>query len=408
MKVCFVHPCFPGQFTQLARHFVDQGHDVVAFHRGIVDGRSSSPIDGLRLVAFGTEPPAASDEESPVDRMTRLLGDAANLAMRADELKRAGWRPDIVYSHTGWGSAAFLHDVFPKAKYVTFCEWYYNNDARSTDFLIPGGRTLPQRMGTSSLNLPILAGLAHGDVLVSPTEWQKSQFPPAVRDRIEVAPDGIDLDFFSPDAAATVVLPNGKTVGRKDRIVTYATRGADPFRGFSQFIEALGRLQARDPRIEAIILGDRKVYYGSGAGTENHFHEVMAKAGIAPDRTHFLGRLGYEDYRNVLRASSAHVYLTVPFVLSWSFLEAMATGCAIVGSDTAPVREFMTDGENGLLANFFDTAEIADRISEMLDAGSRTETMRVNARGTIRRRWSADIAMGRHGQIVGRLLGQPK
>jgi glycosyltransferase involved in cell wall biosynthesis len=408
MKICFVHPYFPGQFARLARHFVEQGHDVVAFHSGIVDGRSSSPVDRVRLIEFGAEPPAAGRNNDALAGTARFLREAANLALRAEQFSSDGWRPDIVYSHTGWGSAAFLHDVFPKAKFVKFCEWFYNNDARSTDYLTPGRRPLPQRMGTSTLNLPILADLAQGHALISPTEWQKSQFPAIIRDKIEVLPDGVDLDFFSPDSIATFTLPDGRAVGRGDRIVTYVARGADPFRGFGKFIDALARLQARDPRVEAIILGDRTVYYGSGVGTESHFHDVMEKALIDPARTHFLGRLSYEDYRDVLRVSSAHVYLTVPFVLSWSFLEAMAAGCAIVASDTAPVREFMTDGENGRLANFFDTAELADRIAEMLDAGPPAEAMRAKARETIRQRWSAEIAIERHSAIADRLLNEAK
>jgi glycosyltransferase involved in cell wall biosynthesis len=408
MQICFVHHYFPGQFARLARHFVKEGHDVVAFHRGIVDGRSSTPIEGVRLIEYGQELPQPSPDEGVLAGTTRFIREAASLATRAGELRSEGWRPDVIYSHTGWGSAAYLHDVFPRAKYVKFCEWYYNNKTSSTEYLTPGGRALPQRMATTTLNLPILADLAHGDALISPTEWQKSQFPPAVRDKIEVVPDGVDLDFFAPDAAATFTLPDGRTIGRGNRIVTYAARGADPFRGFGPFMEALADLQARDPLIEAIVLGDKTVYYGSGSGTEDHFNAVISKTSIDASRTHFLGRVSYEDYRRVLQISSAHIYLTVPFVLSWSFLEAMASGCAVVGSDTAPVREFITNGENGRLANFFDPKDVADRIADLLDCDSETDALRARARDTIRKRWSAEIAIERHMAVVDRLLSERK
>lgn len=408
MQICFVHQYFPGQFTRLARHFVQQGHDVVAFHRGIEDGRSSTPVEGVRVIEYAQEVSTPSPDDSALEGMSRFVREAASLATRAEELRAESWRPDIIYSHTGWGSAAYLHDVFPRAKYVKFCEWYYNNKASSTEYLSPGGRSLPQRMATNTLNLPILADLAQGHHFVSPTEWQKSQFPPAIRDKIEVVPDGIDLDFFQPDPVATFALTDGRKVGRRDRIVTYVARGADPFRGFGRFMEALAQLQARDPKVEAIVLGDRKVYYGTGPGTEDHFNEVLSKVGIDPGRTHFLGRVSYEDYRRVLQISSAHVYLTVPFVLSWSFLEAMASGCAIIGSDTAPVREFVTDGKNGRLANFFDPAEIADRIAQQLEGGAEVDAMRTAARETVRKLWSAEIAIDRHMAIVDRLVRRSK
>jgi glycosyltransferase involved in cell wall biosynthesis len=406
MRICFVHQYFPGQFKRLAKHFVEQGHEVVAFHRGLVDGRSSSQIDGVRLIAYGQDLPE-QPESGALSAVEWYIREAADLATIAEEMRtEEGWRPDIIYSHTGWGRAAYLHDVFPRAKHVKYCEWFYNNRASSTEFLHPGGRHLPARMATSTLNLPVLGDMAAAHQLISPTEWQKTQFPLPLRDSIEVVPDGIDMDFFAPDPNASVTLPNGRIITRADRLVTYATRGADEFRGFGQFIEALGRLQARDPSVEAIVLGDRKAYYSASHGTETHFEETLAKTQIDPARTHFLGKLDYADYRTVLQVSSAHVYLTVPFVLSWSFLEAMAAGCAVVGSETAPITEFITHGENGLLANFFDTEELADRIEEMLDAGPRADAMRARARETIQQRWSAEIAIDRHMAIADRLLAR--
>ena len=408
MLICFVHQYFPGQFKRLAKHFVDEGHDVIAFHRGLVDGRSSNQIDGVRVIEYGQGLPP-QPETGALDALEWFIRESADLASIADDLRtEEGLRPDLVYSHTGWGRAAYLHDVFTRAKHVKYCEWFYNNRMSSTEFLHPGGRDLPSRMATSTLNLQILGDLAYGHKLIAPTEWQKSQFPLAMRDNIEVVPDGIDMDFFSPKPDATFTLPNGRVVSRRDRLVTYATRGADPFRGFGQFIEALGRLQAIDPTVEAIILGDRKIYYGSDHGTESHFDAVIAEAQIDPSRTHFLGKLDYASYRDVLRVSSAHVYLTVPFVLSWSCLEAMATGCAVIGSETAPVTEFVTDGENGLLANFFDTEELAERMAEMLDAGARADAMRVKARETVMRRWSAGVAIDRHMAIVDELTTSPR
>jgi glycosyltransferase involved in cell wall biosynthesis len=186
--------------------------------------------------------------------------------------------------------------------------------------------------------------------------------------------------------------------------VTYVARGADPFRGFAQFVAALSILQARNPNIEAMIVGDQTVYYGPGGGGDQYFQKVMATAEIDPARTHFTGRLPYDDYRKVLQISAAHVYLTVPFVLSWSALEALATGCLFIGSDTAPVREFVTHGENGLLADFFDSEALASLIEEAVKGGQRFDRMRTMARQTIRDRWEAEDAIRQHESLVERLL----
>lgn len=408
MRIAFVHQYFPGQFARLARHFVDEGIEVTAFYRGLRDGRSSDPVDGVRLIEYGQEIPPEPHETRALAGTERFIREAVSLARKAEEMRKEGWAPDVVYSHTGWGSAAYMHDIFPQAKFIKYCEWFYNNKPEITQFLSAAAPPTGIRIGTSLMNLPILGDLAAGDLLIAPTEFQKSQFPASIRPSIEVAPDGVDMEFFSPDPSATFALPDGRTLARRDRTVTYVARGADPFRGFKPFMEALALLQARDPSVEALILGDRTVYYGAGHGTEDHFHEVMKSATIDPLRTHFLGKRDYASYRDVLRISSAHVYLTVPFVLSWSMLESMATGCAVIGSDTAPVREFIHDRENGLLANFFDPEDIAARIEQALNGGPEIEAMRANARRTIEERWAADLALARHRELLARVIAQPK
>jgi glycosyltransferase involved in cell wall biosynthesis len=404
MRILFVHHYFPGQFQRIARHYQQGGrHDIVAFHRGLKDGRTSVPIDGIRMLEYGQEVIADRPADHVLFETEQYIREAASMAFRAHELRQSGWVPDLVYSHTGWGTGALLQDIFPEAKFVKYCEWFYNNSAESTEFLNPG-RPFEARLITSLLNIPVLADLARADLLIAPTEWQRSQFPSHMRGAIEIAPDGVDTDLFRPDPAAVFQLDNGRTFRPGDRVITYVARGADPFRGFRQFIEALSIVQARDGAVEAIVVGDQTVYYGAGHGGDSHFRAVMAEAKIDAARTHFTGTLDYGRYRSVLQVSAAHVYLTVPFVLSWSALESLATGCAFVGSDTAPVREFVTDGENGLLADFFDPAAIADRISTTLDGGPAIQRLRDRARQTILDRWAAEGAITRHEQLVAKLF----
>jgi glycosyltransferase involved in cell wall biosynthesis len=403
MRILFVHHYFPGQFQRIAQHYLDNGHDVIAFHRGLQDGRTAQPIEGLRTFIYGQEVVSDRPSDHVLHDTEEFIREAASMAFRANELKDAGWVPDLVYSHTGWGTGAFLQDIFPEAKFVKYCEWFYNNSPESTEFLNPG-RPFEMRLLTSLMNIPTLTDLVRADLLIAPTEWQRSQFPKHMRDAIEIAPDGVDTDLFKPDPHAAFTLPSGRTFKAGDHVLTYVARGADPFRGFKQFMDALAIVQARDPLVEAVVIGDRKAYYGAGHGTEKHFDQVMAEAKIDQARTHFTGTLAYDDYRKALQVSAAHVYLTVPFVLSWSAFESLSTGCAFIGSDTAPVREFVIDGENGLLADFFDPEALAGRIEQALAGGPDIDAMQEKARQTIIKRWSAEIAIRQHDMLIAKLF----
>jgi len=403
MKILFVHQYFPGQFKRIALHYVEAGHDVVALHRGLADGRSSPPIDGVRRMEYGTEVVADRPKDHILHNHETFIREAASACFQAIELRDGGWFPDLVYDHSGWGTGAFLQDVFPAAKYVKYCEWFFDNGPDSIGFLGPEP-AFEGRFINSLMNLPVLADLARADLMIAPTQWQRSKFPSALQASIEIAPDGIDTALFRPDADAVFEARDGRRFTRADRVVTYVARGADPFRGFRSFIEALAVLQARDSTVEALIVGDRSVYYGEGSGTDRHFNEVMATASIDPARTHFTGPLPYDAYRRVLQISAAHVYLTVPFVLSWSALEALSTGCAFVGSDTPPVREFVTHDENGLLVDFFDVEALAVSIARARAGGPDIDAMRAQARKTIIRTWSAAAAIDRHLALVSRLL----
>lgn len=406
MRILFVHQHFPGQFETIARHFLASGeHEICALYReGGDPGRnSSSSIDGIRTLPYGSEVTADRPPEHVLSGTDRFIREAASAAIVAEGLKREGWYPDLVYSHTGWGTGAFLHDIFPSARFVKYCEWFYNNNPESTEFL-KNDRPFEARIMTSLFNIPVLSDLMRADLLISPTAWQRSQFPAHVRGSIEIVPDGINTDVVKPDAKATFSLGGGKSYRAGDRVITYVARGADPFRGFKQFMEALAIVQSRDQDVEAIIVGDRKVYYGSGHGTEAHFHDVMRTTKIDLRRTHFVGRLDYPTYLRVLQVSAAHVYLTVPFVLSWSALEALASGCALIGSDTAPVREFIDHEQNGLLAGFFDPEAIAAQVEAALAGGPKIKMLREKARSTIESRWNLELAVRRHQDLISRLL----
>ncbi len=403
MKILFVHQHFPGQFPKLVRHFAQQGeHEIVALTSGQQIGQSNARVSGVRYIHYAPERDEV--ESNHVLRSTVEFAHNAYLcARKAEELAKSGWVPDVIYAHTGWGPSAFLKEIFPSAKAIKYLEWYYNNVDGDSDFLA-ADRPLEGRIQTSLMNMPILLDCTQADLLVSPTEWQKSQFPSFLRERIQVVPDGIDVDWLCPSATASFQLPNGRELTGNDRVVTYATRGADPYRGFEQFLQALALAQAEDPHLEGVILGDQKVHYGPGNGADRYCHDVMSRANFDPARTHFLGFVPYKNYRKLLQISAVHVYLTVPFVLSWSALEALSCGCLLVASDTPPVSEFVTHGENGFLCDFFDVRRLADTILHARNADLDFSPMRAKARQTILERWSTAKAMERHTSLLSGIM----
>jgi glycosyltransferase involved in cell wall biosynthesis len=246
--------------------------------------------------------------------------------------------------------------------------------------------------------------LAQCDHAIAPTRFQADQFPPAFRAKMTVLHDGIDTGLLTPgcrgrlEAAPFASHP-------PPEIVTYAARGLEPYRGFPQFIRALALLQKRREGMQAIVLGGDGVHYGRPREDGRSWKDaVLAETPtLDPGRVHFLGTIDHARFRAVLRASHAHVYLTVPFVLSWSLLDAMATGCAIVGSDTGPVREVIRDGETGLLADMRTPRGIAAAIERLLDDRRLAARLGAAARGHVAEHYALDRLLPRQLELIASL-----
>lgn len=402
MKIMVLHPAAPGQFAKLVRHFLSSAeNEVVLVHVGSQEIARGAVELGPRCRQFDLRELAADDgEHKPyLKTLDRFIRTATGAAHVADHLKAEGWSPDVVYSHTGFGLGAFVHNVFPDAIYVKYCEWHYRNAPNAAEFF-SGPRSIDNRVGTELLNGPVWWDLMRADLRVAPTRWQRQQFPEHARQSIQVVPDGIDTDLARPDPDAVFTTPDGTTFTRGDRVVTYVGRGADPFRGFAQFLKALEKVQAEDPTLQAIIVGDKLAHYGPTLGTQDYYDAVTANVTLDPARTHFTGPLPYAEFIKVLQVSAVHVYLTAPFVLSWSALEAMSCGCALVASDNPPVWEFIDDGVHGLLAEFDDVDEIAAKVQTLLDDADLRASCGRNARDVILERWRLDDAIKAHVDLV--------
>jgi glycosyltransferase involved in cell wall biosynthesis len=365
MNVLFIHQNFPAQFVHVAKELAAMGHRVVALS---ITGRS---VAGVEVVNYRVKAPAtlssvglARDFETKVARATACMQ-----AMAALEAK--GFDPDLIVAHPGWGEAMFCKDVWPKAKLVIYAEFYYSTEGADYNFDREfQADTLAGRAALRVKNSVHLHAFEQADLIYSPTHWQRSQLPAAYQHKAQVMFDGIDTNLAKPDETAQLSLTRQKIRLRPgDEVITFVNRNLEPYRGFHVFMRALVPILKERPNARCLIVGRDDVSYGSKApGGVTWREHVLKEVGsqLPMDRMHFLGGLPYEQYLKVLQVSACHVYLTYPFVLSWSCLEAMSVGCPLVASDTQPVREVVKPGINGVLVDFFDHIKIKDEVTAML------------------------------------------
>lgn len=307
-------------------------------------------------------------------------------ARKALELKAQGFTPDVIIGHPGWGETLLLHEVWPRVPMGLYCEFYYSADGADVGFdpeFPPTADPIANAGRLQIKNVNQLLALEHASHGLSPTGWQRSLYPDRVRSRIEVIHDGIDTQALRPHPRVTMRLRDKLTLTRDDEIITFVNRNLEPYRGYHVFMRALPELLRRRPRARVLIVGGDGVSYGAappGGRTWRNIFLDEVRAELDLTRVHFVGRLAYPDFVQMLQLSRVHVYLTYPFVLSWSLLESMSMGCAIVASGTPPVREVIEDGQHGLLVDFFDRPALVDAVCALLDDRARSERLGQQAR----------------------------
>jgi glycosyltransferase involved in cell wall biosynthesis len=403
LHTLFIHQNIPAQFRYLAPALAARGGNRVAF----LTRRDDVDLPGVRRVTYGAPNPAGEATHHYVRRFEASVRYGQQVARALVDLKREGFKPAVIIGHPGWGEMLFVRDVFPHASVISYAEFYYRAGGADVGFNPGETVSLDTACRIRARNAHLLLSLDLADIGLAPTQWQRSLHPPAYQQRIATIFDGIDTALVCPDPAAVFTLPDGRTLSRADEVVTYVARNFEPYRGYPSFIRSVPDILRARPDARIVIVGGDDISYGKvpedgRTWRETMNSEVPLDTPQYAERVFFCSRLPYRDYLKLLQISSAHIYLTIPFVLSWSCLEAMAAGCAMIASDTAPVREVITDGGNGRLVDFHDPAAIAAAVSAML--GNRAEAARLGAaaRATVQERYDLHDCLARQLALVER------
>jgi len=374
MNILFVHQNFPGQFKHLAPKLVSQGHNVfampvIATEEKQWQGVSLWPYQNSRSSSKNIHPWVAD-----IETKTIRADDCYRAALR---LRKKGFYPDVIVAHHGWGESLFLKEVWPNSKLGIYCEFFYHSKGADvgTDPEFPPRQDEACRLALKNINNLLHFELA--DAGISPTQWQASTFPQRFRKYISVIHDGIDTGVVCPDLDGFLTIDTREEgnikLTRKDEIITFVNRNLEPYRGYHIFMRALPKLLESRPNARVLIVGGDGVSYGAKPNSDKTWkdifiHEVKDQIKESDwKRVHFLGNIKYERFITLLQVSSVHVYLTYPFVLSWSLLEAMSVGCTIVASNTKPLHEAINHDETGRLVDFFDIDGICNEVCNLLD-----------------------------------------
>jgi glycosyltransferase involved in cell wall biosynthesis len=383
MNYLFIHQNFPAQYRHLARHLADQPGNLVYF----MTQPNDNAMEGVTKVTYPKDERGSVNCHAYSVEVDRAIYTGATVAGACQTLREQDFRPDLIVGHSGWGETLFVKDVFPDVPLLANFEFYYHAQGVDVDFDPEFVSLFNEPSRLRARNAVNLLAYESADWGHSATQWQRSLYPPEMRPRISVLHEGVDTDLARPAPAASFKLPGTSLVlTHADQVVTYVSRNLEPYRGFHMFMRALPQVLRRCPRARVVIAGGDGVSYGAPAPPRSTFRDMMLQelaGGLDLKRVHFVGMIDYSEYLKLLQVSAAHVYMTYPFVLSWSFIEALASGCAVVGSATPPVLEVLRDGENGWAVDFFSPSALADRIEAVLKEPARNQKIRDAARTTV-------------------------
>lgn len=403
MNIIFIHQNFPGQFRHIANQLASSPENkVYAICQAYAPKMSN--IDSLVYKPLPTPPQSV---HRYLDLTQRYVMNGHAVVQALSRLKEMNFQPDAIVAHTGWGEALYVKEVFPDTPLIGFFEFFFHTEGADVGFDPEQPLTLEDRLVVRTRNGINLLSLHTADAGITPTEWQRCVFPAEYRSKLHLIHEGVNVGLAAPDSTATLILENSRVLSRNDEVITYVSRNLEPYRGFHIFMRTVAEICKRRHHAHIVIVGGDDVSYGSRLPDgQTYRQKLLSEVEIDPARVHFLGRVSYQQYLRVLQVSSAHIYLTVPFVLSWSMLEAMAAQCLVIGSDTPPVAEVIRDGENGLLVDFFSPQAIADAVDQVFKHPEQMQSQRHAARQTVVSRYTHETGISGYLTLLAKICAK--
>ena len=394
MKILFVHQNFPGQFLYLAPQLQKRGHQCLALTDLANTRASDIPVLKYKHEAQTIDPAATRLGRNYIQMSDRGVT-VARAALQLRESKN--YVPDVIFGHSGWGETLFLKEVWPEAKLLIYAEFYYKGRGADVGFDPEFAKpNFDQVMIAQGRACHLGQALLHADAGLSPTEFQASTYPPALRQMIDVIHDGVNTVVMKPDAAARFTLPDGRRLAPGDEVLTFVNRNLEPYRGYHIFMRALPEVLKARPQAQVVIVGGDEVSYGAAPKGAKGWKELILsemRDRLDMARVHFVGKVPYDQFTALMQVSRAHAYLTYPFVLSWSMIEAMSAGAHVIASRVAPVQEVIIDGVNGTLVNFLDVPGWSRTLIEALANPAKFDAIRKAARQTALDRYDQRILL---------------
>lgn len=387
MRFLFVHQNFPGQYRHILRLLAAEGRHEIVF----ITEHAHQQLPGVRQVVYQPHRGPAHETHHYLRITEAAVVRGQAVARVCMDLKDHGFVPDLMIGHNGWGEILFLKDIYPGVPLLGYFEFFYHATGADVGFDPEYPSVVDTAPRTRMMNVGNLIGLDAADWGQTPTFWQRDQYPTCYHEKISVCHEGIDTDLVMPNVAARLEIPGKNLIlTRADQVITYVARNLEPHRGFHVFMRALPELLRRQPRAHVVIVGGDEVSYGARLPPGDSYKQrLLAEVGsqLDPARVHFMGKVPYPIFLNVLQISRVHVYLTYPFVLSWSLLEAMAAECLLVASVTPPVMEVVEHEVNGLLVDFFDRDALLAAVERALAQRDDLTSLRMAARSLIKERY---------------------
>lgn len=390
MKIMFIHKNYPAQFGRFAIWLAQHGWDVT-----YATTRNDVASNDLRIVRFDEHREPSAKTHHYLTGTERAVIAGQGLLRTAIALKKAGYEPDIVVAHSGWGVGFFVKDIWPHAKYVQYAEWYYNFPYEDKTPYIRVKNPIDESARTRIRNAPFWLDFSAADATLCPTKYQASRFPDKIRGQISVINDGFDTRSLKPASRDPVFLET-QGVPADAELLTYIARGMEPARGFPEVMKAIETLQKERPALHAVVIAGDRVVYGAKNANPSWKAKMLEELDLDLSRIHFVGLVSKPNMIKYLQASDAHLYLSAPFVLSWSFLEAMACAAPIVAARSEPVEEFMSHQRSGLLVDPYDTQEVVCAIETLLDNKDKAQKLAVAARDEMTSKYDADSIIYPH------------